>query len=65
MTSPFDSGERNGTITTSSRIRVWFLKTFRGYRVLTTRRTPMQSTFGEIYYRNTFVLAKEEPPDEA
>ena len=63
MTNPFDSSAPKGSITTSSRLRAWFLKTFRGYRVLSNHRLPKQNSFGEIYYTNSWILVKRSDDD--
>ncbi|MCH8203691.1 MAG: hypothetical protein IID09_00935 [Candidatus Hydrogenedentes bacterium] len=46
-------------VTTSSRLRTWWLKNFRGYTLKNKRRTPHQNVFGEIYYKNHWVLTKD------
>ena len=58
MANPFDTSGPEGSITTSSRVRVWYLTTFRGYEVFSQHRLPKQNSFGEIYYRNSWVLTK-------
>ncbi len=56
-----DSGGGGRTeITTGSRLRTWWLKNFRGYAVETKKRTPHENAFGEIYYKNLWVLTKED-----
>ena len=47
-------------ITTSSRIRAWWLVALRGYVLENKRRVPKESPFGEIYYENHWVLSKDE-----
>ena len=56
-----DSGADGRTeITTSSRLRTWWLKNFRGFTVEMKRRTPHENTFGEVYYKNHWVLTKQK-----
>ena len=49
----------DGRVTTTSRLRVWWLQSVRGYRLENKRRVPHQNAFGEIYYKNTWVLVKD------
>ena len=46
------------TVTTTIRMRAWFLKTFLGYHVDNVHRAPKQNIFGEIYYKTSWVLIK-------
>lgn len=65
MPGLFDSNAPDGSITTTSRIRVWYLKRFRGYRVLSMHRLPKQNSFGEIYYRNSWILVRDDADEES
>lgn len=47
-------------ITTSARVRAWWLTTFRGYAVESKRRVPHESALGKIYYKNRWVLTKQK-----
>lgn len=47
-------------ITTSMRVRAWWLTTFRGYALESKRRVPHESAFGAIYYKNRWVLTKQK-----
>lgn len=53
------SGRRK-EITTSSRLRAWWLVTLRGYVLVNKRRVPKENSFGEIYYKNHWVLSKDK-----
>jgi len=53
------SSDGKGSITTTSRVRVWWLTTVGGYRVENKRRVPNENAFGELYYKNTWVLVKD------
>ena len=56
-----DSGADGRTeITTASRLRAWWLKNFRGYVVENKRRTPHENAFGEIYYKNLWIMTKDD-----
>ena len=46
-------------VTTSYRFRAWWLKTFRGYTMESMHRVPKQNLFGEIYYKNHWVLSRK------
>ena len=46
-------------VTTSFRIHAWWLKTFRGYTMESMHRVPKQNLFGEIYYKNHWVLSRK------
>ena len=63
MSNPFETSGPNGSITTTSRLKVWFLTKFRGYRVLSMHRLPKESSFGELYYRDSWVLVKDTIED--
>lgn len=57
-----------GTIRTSRRLRVFWLTRFRGYKVSSLHRLPKESTFGELYYKNSWVLVKRSddgPEDDS
>lgn len=45
-------------ISTTFRLRVWWLVAVRGYKLESKRRLPKESPFGEIYYKNHWVLCK-------
>ena len=51
----------DGTVETSSRMRMWWLNTFHGYRVLEEKLTPRKGSFGRISYQRIWILR----PDEA
>ena len=56
-------GDREHTssqITTAFRLRMWWLRMFRGYRLESTRRMPKQNLFGEIYYKSHWVLHRRD-----
>lgn len=56
------NGERHHSdtfITTSFRLHAWWLKTFGGYTMESMHRVPKQNFFGEIYYKNHWVLSKK------
>lgn len=56
-----DSRHDDGhTVNTSSRVRAWFLERFRGYALESVHREPKESVFGEIYYKNYWILTKPE-----
>ncbi len=57
--NPFDTSGPEGSITTASRVRKWYLTIFRRYKVLSVHRLPKQNSFGEIYYRNSWVLVEK------
>lgn len=58
MRNDQSSGNHPETVTTSSRLRMIWMTRFQGYRIDTVRRSPKESTFGEIYYKNLWVLVK-------
>ena len=41
-------------------MRAWWLTTFRGYTLESKKRVPHQNVFGEIYYKNHWVLTKQK-----
>ncbi len=47
-------------ITSSSRVRACWLVTFRGYTLESKKRAPHENAFGEIYYKNHWVLTKQK-----
>lgn len=47
-------------ITTSARMRAWWLTTFRGYALKSKKRVPHESVFGESYYKNHWVLTNQK-----
>ena len=55
-----DEHHTGSRITTAFRLRAWWLRTFRGYRLESKRRMPKQSIFGEFYYKNHWVLRKRD-----
>lgn len=65
MRELFESDGTDGTVTTSSRIRKWFLTSFRNYRLVSTRRLPRENAFGEIYYRDSWVLTRDAGSDSS
>jgi len=46
-----------GEIRTTSRFRVWWLCTFRGYTVKSRSRTPRAILFGRVQYNTEWVLS--------
>lgn len=48
------------TVETSARFRMWWLTWFRGYKLTNLRRLPKVNLFGEIYYKNVWVVSKED-----
>ncbi len=46
-------------VTTSFRVRAWWLKTFQGYTMESIHRVPKQNVFGEIYYTKHWVLSRK------
>lgn len=48
-----------GTVSTNSRIRYWWLVTFRGYRFVGAKALPLQGAFGLIGYRRTWWLRRK------
>lgn len=49
---------RDPVVETSLRPRMWWLTWFRGFRVVSLHRVPKQNAFGEIYYKNQWILSK-------
>jgi len=49
-------------VITTSRLRAWWLTSFRGYGVAKTFEVPRQVAFGRIAYANTWRL--KPPPDD-
>jgi len=47
-------------ILTASRVRAWWLVAVCGYELESKRRLPKESPFGEIYYKNHWMLWKDE-----
>ena len=58
-----DNGD--GVVTTSMRLRVWWLKMFKGYRTESVHRIPKENVFGEIYYLNRWYLTKSPKSETA
>ena len=46
-------------VETSVRFRMWWLTWFRGYKLTNLRRLPKVNFFGEIYYKNVWVVSKD------
>ena len=55
-----DGEHRKSQITTGFRLRMWWLRMFRGYHLDSTRRMPKQNIFGEIYYNIHWVLSRRD-----
>ncbi len=54
--------EQEGEVKTTSRLRVWLLTTFKGYKVkLRITSSPKFTIFRTVAYKNTWVL---QPPDD-
>lgn len=51
---------QEGTIVTGSRLRMWFLTRFRGYRIRQRRQVPEAKAFGRIGYRRQWLLGREK-----
>lgn len=54
MSTVLESGFEG--VTTASRVRVWWLTNFRGYRVARTTMAPRSDMFGKIRYLQTWWL---------
>lgn len=50
-------------IKTRSRVRAWWLSTFRGYNIESVRRVPKVASFGRIVYDSIWIL-KPRPVEE-
>ena len=48
------------SVESKSRLRVWYLKTFRGYDVIVTKATPSVGSFGRINARRVWHLRKRD-----
>ncbi|MCH7958641.1 MAG: hypothetical protein IID08_00830 [Candidatus Hydrogenedentes bacterium] len=55
-----DEHHTGSRITTAFRLRMWWLRIFRGYHLNSKRRMPKQNFFGEIYYKNHWVLSRRD-----
>ena len=53
--------ESSGGVTTSSRMRVWWLTTFQGYQVRCVSAQPQKSSLGIVQFVNHWEL---EVPEE-
>ena len=51
---------KDGEVLVSSRLRLFWLTRLRGYSVKNVHRTPKESTFGQFYYVNQWILAKKD-----
>ena len=49
-----------GDICTSSLLRVWWLSTFRGYRIRSSTQMPRAGRFGRMRYYTRWILAPKE-----
>ena len=48
---------RNGdTLWTESALKVWWLKKFRGYRIITVRQVPKESIIGGVRYTKKWLM---------
>lgn len=45
-------------VETGYRLRMWWLTWMRGYTITNRKRIPKSNVFGEIYYKNVWVLSK-------
>ncbi len=54
----FDDVPIEGSVSTSSKLKAWWLRTARGYRVASLHRLPKQNFFGELYYKTQYILTK-------
>lgn len=50
-----------GTVETSSRLRVWWLNSFQGYHVLEERLSPRKRLFGGVSYGRVWILKSGHP----
>ena len=51
------SVEKEGEVQTKSRLRAWWLSTFRGYRIkLIVNGSPKQTVFGGVKYDSLWIL---------
>lgn len=68
MPSPFlddaDQLLREGRVKTSSKLRMAWLSTFRGYKVETRTQTPMGYSLGRLQYKTSWVLKPKEVKSE-
>ena len=48
-----------GDVATSSKFYAWWLQKARGYQLRHLSRSPAQNWLGQIYYKDTYVLNKE------
>ena len=48
------------SVESKSRLRVWYLKTFRGYDIVMTKSTPSVGSFGRINARRVWHLRKRD-----
>jgi hypothetical protein len=51
----------NEKLSTGSRVRAWWLTTFRGFRVDMVTREPKSVSFGKVVYQSRYVLCKRSP----
>lgn len=50
-------------IATRSRVRVWWLATFRGYRLVRTTEEPQEGSFGHLRFVSHFWLEPQAAPE--
>lgn len=48
--------ERAGALSTSSRLKAWWLTSVRRWRIMQQTREPFRGLFGTMHYRRTWVL---------
>ena len=50
--------KQQGAIETSSRLRAWWLNTFRGYRIFEQKECPYEGSFGRVGFKTVWMLRK-------
>ena len=46
------------TLWTESAFKVWWLKKFRGYRIIAVRQVPSESAFGGVKYTRKWLIGR-------
>lgn len=54
-----DIRAEHNTVSTGSRLKAWWLTTFRGFRVDMVTREPKTVSFGKVVYASRYVLCKK------
>ena len=55
--------KKAGVIETSSKLRMYWLRMFRGYDVVERIREPQSASFGRIVYKDTWLLQPGDSED--